>query len=41
MVLTILADGGSGQQCQVKEGNREIYQEDVEASEFLWKEGRG
>lgn len=37
MVLTILADGGSGRQCQVTVGNKEIYLEDVEALEFLWK----
>lgn len=36
MVLTILADGGSGRQCQVTVGNKEIYLEDVEALEFLW-----
>lgn len=35
MVLTILADGGSGRQCQVTVGNKEIYLEDVEALEFL------
>ncbi len=39
MVLTILADGGSGRQCQVTVGNKEIYLEDVEALEFLWKKG--
>lgn len=37
MVLTILADGGSGRQRQVTVGNKEIYLEDVEALEFLWK----
>lgn len=37
MVLTILADGGSDRQCQVTVGNKEIYLEDVEALEFLWK----
>lgn len=37
VVLTILADGGSGRQCQVTVGNKEIYLEDVEAVEFLWK----
>lgn len=37
MVLTILADGGSGRQCQVTVGNKEICLEDVEALEFLWK----
>lgn len=37
MVLTILADGGSGRQCQVTVGNKEIYLEDAEALEFLWK----
>lgn len=37
VVLTILADGGSGRQCQVTVGNKEIYLEDVEALEFLWK----
>lgn len=37
MVLTIPADGGSGRQCQVTVGNKEIYLEDVEALEFLWK----
>lgn len=37
VVLTILADGGSGRQCQVTVGNKEIYPEDVEALEFLWK----
>lgn len=37
MVLTILADGGSGQQCQVTVGNKEIYLEDVEALEYLKK----
>lgn len=45
MVLTILADGGSGQRCQVTTGNKEICLEDEEASGFLWKEekmtGRG
>lgn len=35
VVLTILADGGSGRQCQVTVGNKEIYLGDVEASEFL------
>lgn len=35
MVLTILADGGSGRQCQVTVGNKEIYLGDVEALEFL------
>lgn len=35
MVLTILADGGSGRRCQVTVGNKEIYLEDVEALEFL------
>lgn len=38
MVLTILADGGSGQRCQVTTGNKEICLEDEEALEFLWKE---
>ncbi len=37
VVLTILADGESGRQCQVTVGNKEIYLEDVEALEFLWK----
>jgi len=37
VVLTILADGESGRQCQVTAGNKEIYLEDAEASEFLWK----
>lgn len=37
MVLAILMDGGFGRQCQVTVGNREIYLEDVEALEFLWK----
>lgn len=37
VVLAILMDGGFGRQCQVTVGNREIYLEDVEASEFLWK----
>lgn len=35
VVLTILADGGSGRQCQVTVGNKEIYLGDVEALEFL------
>lgn len=37
VVLTILADGGSGRRCQVTVGNKEIYLEDVEALEFLRK----
>lgn len=37
VVLTILADGGFGRQCQVTVGNKEIYLGDVEALEFLWK----
>lgn len=37
MVLTILADGGSGRQRQVTVGNKEICLEDAEALEFLWK----
>lgn len=37
MVLAILVDGGFDRQCQVTVGNREIYLEDVEALEFLWK----
>lgn len=37
MVLAILTDGGFGRQCQVTVGNKEIYREDVEALEFLWK----
>lgn len=37
MVLAILTDGGFGRQCQVTVGNKEIYLEDVEALEFLWK----
>lgn len=40
MVLTILADGGSGRRCQVTVGNKEIYLEDVEALEFLRKKRR-
>lgn len=40
MVLTILADGGSGRRYQVTVGNKEIYLEDVEALEFLWKKTR-
>lgn len=35
VVLTILADGGSGLQCQVTEGSMEIYLKDVEALGFL------
>lgn len=41
MVLTILADGGSGRPCQVTAGNKEKYLGDAEASEFLqWGEKR-
>lgn len=40
VVLTILADGGSGLQCQGIEGSMEIYQEDVEALGFLVKQFR-
>lgn len=36
-VLAILTGGGFGRQCQVTVGNKEIYLEDVEALEFLWK----
>jgi len=35
VVLTILADGESGLQCQVTGGSREIYLKDVEALGFL------
>lgn len=35
VVLTILADGESGLQCQVTGGSRGIYLEDVEALGFL------
>lgn len=38
MVLTILADGGSGRLLQVTVGNKEKYLEDVEALEFLREE---
>lgn len=37
VVLAILTDGGFGRQCLVTVGNKEIYLEDVEALEFLWK----
>lgn len=37
MVLAILTDVGFGRQCQVTEDNKEIYLEDAEALEFLWK----
>lgn len=37
VVLTILADGGFVLQCPVITDNKEIYLEDVEALEFLWK----
>lgn len=37
MVLAILTDEGFGRRCQVRVGNKEIYLEDVEALEFLWK----
>ena len=37
VVLTILADGGSGRQRRVTVGNKEIYLEDVEALGFLRK----
>lgn len=35
VVLTILADGESGLQCQVTGGSRGIYLKDVEALGFL------
>lgn len=38
VVLTILADGGSGRLLQVTVGNKEKYLEDVEALEFLREE---
>lgn len=37
VVLAILADEGFVRRCQVTAGNKEIYLEDAEASEFLWK----